>query len=93
MPLHALVWCYHNAVQHHGWYDLHFHEINDVSAFGNIVDYIQGRDAYWIDTFGNIARYMKERLNSTIQIITDTSSEIRIRIVMDASLPASLYNQ
>ena len=47
---------------------------------------------YWIDTFGNISRYMKERLNSTIQVITDTPTEIRIRIVMDASLPTSIYN-
>ena len=80
------------AVLSHAWLDIHFHEINDSTAFGTILDYIQGKQAYWIDTFGNISRYMKERLNSTIQVITDTPSEIRINILMDASLPTSIYN-
>ena len=35
---------------------------------------------------------MKERLNSTIQVITDTPSVISLRIVMDATLPTSIYN-
>jgi LPXTG-site transpeptidase (sortase) family protein len=81
-----------DAVQRHGWYDLHFHEITDGDVFGAILDEVQGRDLYWIDTFGNIARYMRERLNSTIQVVAETNSEIRLQIVMDASLPTSLYN-
>jgi LPXTG-site transpeptidase (sortase) family protein len=81
-----------NAANRHAWYDIHFHEINDAAVFGNILDYVQGRDLYWIDTFGNIARYMRERLNSTVQVVAETNAEIRLQIVMDASLPTSLYN-
>jgi LPXTG-site transpeptidase (sortase) family protein len=81
-----------NSAQRHAWYDIHFHEINDATIFGNILDYVQGKNLYWIDTFGNIARYMRERLNSTVQVVAETNSEIRLQIVMDASLPTSLYN-
>ena len=80
------------AALFHGWFPLMFHGIPDAAAFGNIIDYIQGENDYWIDTFCNISRYMKERLNSTIQLVTDTPSEIRLRIVMDVSLPVSIYN-
>ena len=80
------------AVLYHAWQPLMYHQIPDATAFGDVIDYIQGKQVYWIDTFGNIARYMKERLNSTVQVITDTSLEIRLNIVMDASLPTSIYN-
>ncbi|HVN16952.1 MAG TPA: polysaccharide deacetylase family protein, partial [Anaerolineales bacterium] len=81
------------ATLRHGWLDIHFHKIDDATPFGSVLDYIQGiQQNYWIDTFSNIARYMKERMNSTVQVITDTSSEIRLQIVMDASLPTSIYN-
>ena len=79
------------AAARHAWFSLHFHTIN-ASAFGSILDYIQGKPEYWIDTFCNISRYMKERLNSTVQVLTDTSSEIKLSIVMDASLPTDIYN-
>jgi hypothetical protein len=60
------------AVLYHAWQPLMYHQIPDATAFGDVIDYIQGKQVYWIDTFGNIARYMKERLNSTVQVITDT---------------------
>jgi LPXTG-site transpeptidase (sortase) family protein len=81
-----------NAAQRHAWYDLHFHEINDGAILGAILDEVQGRDLYWMDTFGNIARYMRERLNSTVQVVAETGTEIRLQVIMDASLPTSLYN-
>jgi LPXTG-site transpeptidase (sortase) family protein len=81
-----------NAVRRHAWFTILFHGIPDADAFGSILDHVQGRHDYWIDTFGNIVRYMKERLNSTVQVITETNSEIRLQIVMDASLPTSIYN-
>jgi len=80
------------AVQHHAWFTLLFHSIPDAAAFGNILDYIQDRDAYWIDTLGNVARYMKERLHSTIEVVADTNSEVRLNILMDADLPTDIYN-
>jgi peptidoglycan/xylan/chitin deacetylase (PgdA/CDA1 family) len=80
------------AILNHAWFNLYFHTINDASAFGNVLDYIQGKQAFWIDTFGNVSRYMKERLNSMIQVVTDTPSEIRLQIVMGVSLPKSIYN-
>ena len=48
-----------------------------------MIDYIQGQGDYWIDTFGNISRYMRERLNSTIQVIAENHSEIRLQVIMD----------
>jgi peptidoglycan/xylan/chitin deacetylase (PgdA/CDA1 family) len=81
-----------DAARRHGWLSLHFHDITSASWYGQMLDYVINKQAFWIDTFGNIARYMKERLNSTIQVVTDTTSEIRLRIVMDTSLPTATYN-
>jgi peptidoglycan/xylan/chitin deacetylase (PgdA/CDA1 family) len=81
-----------NAAERHGWYDIHFHEIADPTVFGNILDYVLEKNLYWIDTFGNISRYMKERLHSTIEVVADTNSEIRLNILMDADLPTDVYN-
>jgi peptidoglycan/xylan/chitin deacetylase (PgdA/CDA1 family) len=80
------------AVLRHAWLNIFFHDITDATAFGKVLDYTQTKHDYWIDTFCNVSRYMKERLNSTIQIITDTPTEIRINILMDASLPTTTYN-
>jgi len=80
------------AVQSNAWFTLMFHSIPDAAVFGSIIDQVQVRQAFWIDTVCNVARYMKERMNSTIQVVADTSSEIRLRVVMDASLPTSVYN-
>ena len=80
------------AISRHAWFSLHFHEITGANEFGNILDYIQDKPGYWIDTFCNISRYMKERMNSTVQVVTDNTSEIRLRIVMDASLSTDTYN-
>ena len=35
---------------------------------------------------------MKERLNTTIQITTDTPSEIRLNVIMNPALSTSVYN-
>jgi peptidoglycan/xylan/chitin deacetylase (PgdA/CDA1 family) len=80
------------AALNHAWLTLMFHDVPDAAAFASILDYVQGKDIYWIDTFGNVARYMKERMNSTVQVVTDTPSQITIDVVMDSSLPTSLYN-
>jgi peptidoglycan/xylan/chitin deacetylase (PgdA/CDA1 family) len=80
------------AILNHAWFNLYFHTISDATAFGNVLDYVQAKQSFWIDTFGNVSRYMKERLNSTIQVITDTPSEIRLQLVMGGSLPTAIYN-
>ena len=80
------------AISRHAWFSLHFHEITSATEFGNILDYIQEKPGYWIDTFCDISRYMKERMNSTVQVVTDNTSEIRLRIVMNASLSTDTYN-
>lgn len=85
------------TAQRHGWLDIHFHQSDDTHApnptlFGSILDYIQGKNLYWIDTYSTIVRYMKERMNSTVQVVTDTLTEIRLQIAMDSSLPTSIYN-
>ena len=81
-----------DAARRHGWLSLHFHDIVNASWFGQMLDYVINKQTFWIDTFGNIARYMKERANSTIQVVNDNDSEIRLLIVMDASLPTAIYN-
>ena len=80
------------AVSRHAWMNLHFHDVTDAVAFAGTVDYIQSKSVYWIDTFCNVSRYMKERLNSTVQVVTDNSSEIRLNVVMSALPATATYN-
>lgn len=80
------------ALSRNAWFDLHFHQINNAAWFGNLLDYVMGKGDYWIDTFCNISRYMKERLNSTVQVISESTYQIRLSIVMDESLSTDVYN-
>ncbi len=79
------------AALRHAWACFHLHEVQNGPMFGQFLDLVLTKNV-WVDTLGNIARYMKERLNSTIQVVNDTTSEIRLRIVMNASLPTATYN-
>jgi hypothetical protein len=45
----------------------------------------------WVETVGNITRYIKERENSNYQIISSTSSSIEINLTTD-NLDTTIYN-
>ena len=79
------------AVLRHAWATVIFHDITNPTGFGKILDQILTKDV-WVDTYGNVSRYMKERLFSQIQVVNDTAAEIRLRIVLNASLWAGIYN-
>ena len=79
------------AVLRHAWATVIFHDITNPTGFGKILDQILTKDV-WVDTYGNISRYMKERLFSQIQVVNDTAAEIRLRIVLNASLCPGIYN-
>ena len=79
------------AVLRHAWATVIFHDITNPTGFGKILDQILTKDV-WVDTYGNVSRYMKERLFSQIQVVNDTAAEIRLRVIMNASLSKATYN-
>jgi peptidoglycan/xylan/chitin deacetylase (PgdA/CDA1 family) len=79
------------AVSRHAWAVFYFHEVQDSGAFGNFLGLVYTRNV-WVDTFGNISRYMKERLSSGVQVLNDTSSSITLKISMEGSLKGGTYN-
>jgi hypothetical protein len=79
------------AVSRNAWASFHFHEIQNGTMMGQFLDLVLTKNV-WVDTFGNISRYMKERLNSTIQVVQDNSAGITLHLLLNASLPTATYN-
>ena len=78
------------AIQYHAWLDMHLHEILDTSFFEAVLDDLLSKNV-WVDTFGSIARYMRERMSSTLTVLSENSVEIRLDLTH--SLDSSIYNQ
>ena len=78
------------AVQRHAWYCMYFHQITDTNFFTQILNQLLTKDV-WIDTFGSIVRYMRERLFSTITVLSESSTAITLNLTH--SLDNSIYNE
>jgi hypothetical protein len=76
------------AEQRHAWFCVHFNEVTNNDFFAQFLDHLLAKNV-WVDTFGAIVRYMQERLSSTLTIISESSSEIRLHLFH--SLDPTLY--
>ncbi len=77
------------AEQRNAWFSLHFYEITDPDFFEDFLDRLLSGDL-WVDTFGNIARYMRQRTSSTLTVLSEGASEIRL--TLSHSLDPSIYH-
>ena len=77
------------AEQRHAWFCVHFDEVTNNEFFVHFLDHLLAKNV-WVDTFGAIVRYMQERLSSTLTIISESSSEIRLHL--SHSLDPTLYD-
>ena len=78
------------AIQTHTWHCMHFSQILDTDFFAAVLDDLLSRNL-WIDTFGSIVRYMRERMSSTLTVLSEGGTEIKLDLAH--SLDSSIYNQ
>ena len=78
------------AEQRNAWFSVFMHYVQDSALFAQLLDHILTRDL-WIDTFGSIVRYMRERLSSTVTVLSETSTEIQLDLTH--SLNNAIYNE
>jgi peptidoglycan/xylan/chitin deacetylase (PgdA/CDA1 family) len=78
------------AEQRHAWFSIYMHEVQNPTWFGQLLDDILMRDL-WIDTIGSIVRYVRERLSSTVIVLSENSTGITLDLTH--SLDSTIYNQ
>lgn len=95
MPL-AKSWVDTTAVRDNMWLVLVFHGVDGIGwealssqYLEEYFQYIKSKDELWVATFGDVARYMRERINSKIET-ENKGKEITINITNN--LDTSLYN-
>jgi peptidoglycan/xylan/chitin deacetylase (PgdA/CDA1 family) len=81
--------------QHHAWFVVHIHDIDPdsypdrhsrVEAF---LDELLIRDL-WVDTFGNIVRYMQEKIDSQLDVVYEGDAGVTLNLIH--SLDTEIYN-
>ena len=80
------------AEQNNAWLCVHMHELQDpakVERLSQFLDELLVKDV-WVDTFGTIVRYMRERLSSTLAVLSESDSEIMLNL--SHSLDNSVFN-
>lgn len=81
-----LVWCHHGVGN-----DNHGYSNTNVDALKGNLNYLdQNRHKVWTESFGNVARYIKER--EAVSIKQKDSSENSFTISVTDNLPDSIYN-
>ncbi len=78
------------AEQFNAWVPINIHYVEDPGLFAQLLDDLLMRDL-WIDTFGSVARYMRERRFSTVTVLSETSTEIQLDLTH--SLDNTIYNE
>jgi hypothetical protein len=87
------------SAQLNGWCVFVAHEINDGKGYsplpasvieGNLKYLDQNRDKFWVSTFSNVVRYIKERDSINIKSITNQENFITLSVT--DNLPDSIYN-
>jgi peptidoglycan-N-acetylglucosamine deacetylase len=60
-------------------------------ALQGSVDYLSANlDKFWVETFGNVLRYIKERDNSAVTVLSTTSNSITLQVTNN--LDNSIFN-
>jgi hypothetical protein len=92
VPIDQLKALLDSATQTNAWLCVHIHDLKDserVARFSQFLDEILLRDI-WSDTYGTIVRYMRERIFSTLTVLSENESEITLSL--SHSLDDSIYN-
>ncbi|MDD4970113.1 MAG: polysaccharide deacetylase family protein [Paludibacter sp.] len=88
-----------SAVSKNGWCVFMFHGIDNDNGYSPIssedlgahLDYVAAnRSKYWINTFGNVIRYIKER--NAVQLTVNSESSKRITLQLTDTLDNAIYN-
>lgn len=80
-----LVWCHHGVGN-----DGHGYSNTNTEALRSNIDFLdQNRDKIWTETFGNVARYIKERNAASLSVIKSDAESITITLT--DNLPDSVY--
>ena len=71
------------AVANHAWYDMYLHDVPDQPFYINylttLLDDILARDL-WAAPYGEVALYMRERMASTVSVLSSDSSMIQLHL-------------
>ena len=82
-----------DAVAERAWFLPHIHKLDYPEAVDVLAAFLtdlQGRDDVWVDTLGNVVRYMRERGAVTLNA---TEGESGILLVLSHDLDPVVYNQ
>jgi oligosaccharide reducing-end xylanase len=81
-----LVWCHHGVGN-----DNHGYSNTNTDALKQNLDYLaSNRDKFWVESFGNVARYIKER--DAVSLTVKNSTNSKITISLTDNLVDSIYN-
>ncbi|MBN1309282.1 MAG: polysaccharide deacetylase family protein [Chitinispirillaceae bacterium] len=78
---------------HHGIDDQQDHSWawTSSASLGNHIDYLnRNRDKFWVETFGNVARYIKER--DAVSVSVKSTGDNSITVAVTDNLPDSIFN-
>jgi hypothetical protein len=80
------VYCHHGVGS-----DTHSYSVTNLDALKAHLKYLNNnRSTFWVETFGNVARYIKERDSSKVTV--KDSSAGNITITLTNSLPDSIFD-
>jgi oligosaccharide reducing-end xylanase len=80
------VYCHHGiGTERNNW------SVTNLNAIEKHLDYLnKNRDKYWVETFGNVARYIKER--NAVSIKQLDSTRVSIKVEVTDTLDNKIYN-
>ena len=81
-----------STIQNNAWFVCIIHDLNNSEKIQLLSQFLDGllvKDV-WVDSFGTIVRYMRERLSSTFAVLSENDSEITLSL--SHSLDNSIYN-
>ena len=82
-----------------GWGVFFFHSLNggqdcsgsyQINLLAAYLDYLKNKNL-WVETFGTVAKYIKERTSSTLSVLSSTSSQIVLSLT--DTLDDSIYDE
>ncbi|MGB7297140.1 MAG: polysaccharide deacetylase family protein [Candidatus Aminicenantales bacterium] len=80
------------AVQRNAWICIHLHSIADPKIEQRLSEYLDEllKRNIWVDTLGTVVRYMRERIASTIAVLSENDAEITLSL--SHALDNSIYH-
>jgi peptidoglycan/xylan/chitin deacetylase (PgdA/CDA1 family) len=83
-----------HAIAYHAWYIPYLHNVPDGTYYldylATFLDHVDARNL-WMATFGEVAQYMRERIASTLSVLSSDPSAIQLALTN--SLDGSIYNE